>query len=156
MAIATQLKQYLTQQGAQYELLTHPHSGSSMETAQAAHIPGDRLAKAVVVTDGTSYYVVAIPSDHHVDLGALHSHLQRPVGLATEADTRPLFPDCELGAIPPLGAAYGLQTLWDAALAQQPEVFLEAGDHELLLRIGVEEFQRLLGEAAQGHFSRHL
>ena len=156
MVMASKLKSYLTDQGVDYQVLFHAHTGSSMATAEAAHIPGKQLAKAVVVKDDDGYLMVVVPSAAHVDLGALHRHLQRPLGLATEAELKELFPDCEIGAIPALGPAYGLATVWDEALAAEAAIYFEAGDHEMVVCVSREQFQQLMAGARQGRFSQPL
>jgi len=156
MAIAASLKTYLAQQSAVYETVAHPHSDSSLTTASVAHVPADRLAKAVIVKDGDSYAMVVVPSDHHLHLGRLHHHLGDEVGLATEAELAALFPDCELGAIPPLGAAYGLRTLVDDGLTAQAEVFFESGDHLNLVKVSGEQFLALLGDAERVRLGTEL
>lgn len=145
MSIASKLENHLKQQSVDYELLPHHHTDSSLDSAISAHIPAARLAKAVIVKDGDSHLMVVVPSGYHVHLGHLHRHLGREVGLATEEELASLFPDCDLGAIPPCGAAYGLKTLVDTAILGQPEVFFEAGDHENLVKVSGEQFRSLLG-----------
>ncbi len=156
MPVAQTLRNYLSSHGVDYEIVRHQHTGSSMETAEAAHIPGERLAKAVLVEDDNGYLMVIVPSTHHVDLGVLHKTFERPLGLATEAELTKLFPDCEPGAMPALGQAYGIATVWDSALANEPEIYLEGGDHELVIRVSGERFRQLLADAPQGRFSHHL
>ena len=155
MAVAKKLQSYLDNHGIDYEVLPHPHSHSSMETAEVAHIPGAHLAKAVIVNDDDSYLMVVIPSTEHVALGVLHKQLNRQVGLATEAELKGLFPDCEIGAIPALGDAYGVKTLWDSALAEAPDIYFEGGDHENVVRISRDGLQPLLAQVEQGEFSCH-
>lgn len=156
MAIATKLKSQLEAQSIEYELVPHPHTESSMATAAAAHVPGDRLAKAVIVKQGDTYLVVIVPSDYHVHLGLLHRHLGEEVGLATEEELVKLFPDCEEGAIPPIGGAYGLRTFVDSSLLAEPEVFLESGDHSSLVKIGGEQFRSLLADAERVDVGQHI
>jgi Ala-tRNA(Pro) deacylase len=156
MAIAASLKRYLDQRSAAYETLAHPRTQSSMDTASVAHVPGDRLAKAVIVKDDESYVMVVVPSDYHVHLGRLHRHLGHEVGLATEEELVGLFPDCDRGAVPPLGAAYGLRTLVDGSLAGQPEVFFESGDHTHLVKVSGEQFVSLLGDAERVDVGKHM
>ena len=156
MTIARTLQDYLAQQGISYELIAHPHSHSSMETAQVSHVPGDRLAKGVVLEDEEGYLLAVLPSNCHVHIGDLSKQLARRLGLATEAEIKNLFADCELGAIPPVGVAYGIRTVVAQELAAQPELYFEAGDHEHLLRLSQSEFGRLMENASAGQFSRHL
>jgi Ala-tRNA(Pro) deacylase len=127
-----------------------------MVTAAAAHVPGDRLAKAVILKDGEDYLMVVVPSDYHVQLGSLHRQLGREVGLATETELVSLFPDCDEGAAPPVGAAYALKSLVDERLLAQPEVFFEAGDHEHLVKVGGAQFKALQADAEPVDVAKHI
>ena len=80
--------------------------------------------------------------------------LNRDLQLATEDDIADLFDDCERGAVPPLGPAYGIETLLDVSLTGVADVFFEAGDHELLVHLRGDRFQTLLGDARRGYYSR--
>ena len=100
--------------------------------------------------------MVVLPSTRRVRLGVLRAEMQRHLRLAMEADLKNLFGDCELGAIPPLGPAYGMETVWDESLENAPEVYFEAGDHEELIRIDGKAFLGLLGSARHGIFSAHI
>ncbi len=147
MSISNTVRSYIEGQSIPYEVVTHRHTHSSMESAGAAHVESEHLAKAVIVKEGDAYMMVVVPSDYRVHLGKLHRLLGREVGLATESELMQLFPDCEEGAIPPLGAAYRLITLVDTSLLNQNEVYFESGDHEHLIRVSGEEFTHLLGDA---------
>jgi Ala-tRNA(Pro) deacylase len=83
----------------------------------------------------------------------LRSQLQRDFRLASEDEIAHLFKDCEPGAVPPLGPAYGIETLLDEALANLDEVYFEAGDHEQLVHIRGEDFQGLLTGVRRGYYS---
>ena len=155
MAMSKTLKDYLTAQGVDYSVRSHPRTADSSHTAQATHVPGDRLAKAVMLEDDDGYVMAVIPSSHRVSLGQLHHRLDRRLGLATETELEALFPDCDLGAIPPLGAAWGVETCVDEAILEQPEVWFEAGDHEALVRVSGSQFRALMAGATAGHFSAH-
>jgi Ala-tRNA(Pro) deacylase len=156
MAIANKLEAHLKGHSIDYELIPHPHTESSMVTAAAARVPGDRLAKAVIVKDGDDYLMVVVPSDYHVHLGALHRKLGRDVGLATEPELVSLFPDCDEGAVPPVGEAYGLKSMIDKSLLELPEVYFEAGDHEHLVKMTGPNFQALHVDADAVEVARHV
>lgn len=156
MSIAAKLETYLVSQSADYKVIPHPHTESSMATAASAHVPGNKLAKAVMVKQEDNYIMVVVPSDYHVHLGLLHRHLGQSVGLATEAELIDLFPDCDEGAIPPVGAAYGLRTLVDEVLFDEAEIFLESGDHASLVRVSGEQFRRLLNDAEEVDVGQHI
>jgi Ala-tRNA(Pro) deacylase len=153
MAIAMTFKQYLDQHGVPYEVVMHPRAYSSMRTAEAAHIPGHRLAKSVILEDDDGYVMAIVPSDRQIHLRSVSDQLQRDLRLATEQEISALFKDCDVGAIPPVGRAYGLKTLVDDSLTREPDVYLEAGDHEELIHVSHDAFLDLLGPVQQGHFS---
>lgn len=156
MPVAETLKAYLDSRGIDHEVVPHARTGCSMETAEAAHVPGKRLAKAVMLEDEDGFLMAVLPSVHRVDLGILHKELGRRLGLATESELSDLFPDCEPGAVPALGDAYGIETIWDSALAGEPEIYLEGGNHEILVRVGGENLKKLLSGVRQGRFSHHI
>lgn len=154
MAIATTVSNYLAEHDVDYDILSHSHTRSSGESAQAAHIPGARLAKSVILGDDLGYLMVIVPANRHIDLGELHRQLNRNLGLATESELGRLFGDCEVGALPALGPAYGIETVVDDLIAEQPEIYFEAGDHEQLIHVSAESFGALLGERVEhGRYS---
>jgi Ala-tRNA(Pro) deacylase len=158
MPISAILKRYLEGRHLRYELVSHAATGSSSETAEATHVSGNRIAKTVVVRDGDDgdgYLLAVIPASHHLDLEMLQAWLDRPVALATEQEIGDLLPDCELGAIPPLGDAYGLDVVVDDTLAGLDEVYFEGGDHRSLVKLAGAQFRELMAGARHGRFSTH-
>lgn len=156
MSIATAVKSYLEERAIDYSLVPHPHTLSSMDTAASAHVPGDQLAKAVIVAADGTHLMVVVPSDYHVHLGLLHGHLGRQVGLVTEDELAGLFPDCERGAIPSLGQAYGLKTLLDRKLLDETEVYFESGDHRSLVKVSGGSFRALMADADLVDVGAHI
>ncbi|MDH4324997.1 MAG: YbaK/EbsC family protein [Betaproteobacteria bacterium] len=153
MNIAPSVQHYLSAQQIEYEVVPHPRTVSSSGTAHAMHVPGTRLAKAVVVKDNKGYVVAVLPASHHVALPQLGAALRRDaLRLASEAELQDLFTDCALGAVPPLGAAYGLPMIVEEALAEQPDVFFEAGDHEHVVHVTRSAFMRMTKDAPRAHF----
>jgi Ala-tRNA(Pro) deacylase len=150
------LEEYMQRHEIAYDVVTHAHSHNSMETAELAHIPGGRLAKSVVLQDDDGFVVAVLPSTCHVRLGPLSRGLNRKLRLATETALPALFPDCELGAVPPVGLAYGMTTVIDDSLADQPEIFFEAGDHEHLIRMNREAFMALMDHAGHARFAARM
>lgn len=153
MAIAMTFKQYLDQRGVPYEVVSHPRTYSSMRTAEAAHVPGHRLAKSVILEDDKGYVMAVVPSNRQLRLRSVSDRLHRELRLASEPEIGTLFKDCDVGAIPPVGPAYGLETLVDDTLAREPDVYLEAGDHEELIHVSHDVFIDLLGPVQQGHLT---
>jgi len=147
---------HLASQRVDYAVVAHPPAWSSQQTAANAHVPGQCLAKSVLLEDDAGYVLAVVPADSHVDLAQVHHLTNRRLGLATEYELASLFEDCDLGAIPPLGLLYGLETLVDDRLAEQPDVYFEAGDHEQLIHVSAETFDSLTEGARHSSFCRPL
>ena len=155
MTVANTLQQHLTSQGVRFDVLEHPPAYSSSQTAQVCHVSGDQYAKAVVLKGDGGYVLAVLPASHHADLVSVRSLLQRDLELASEAEASRIFADCETGALPADGPAYGLETIVDESLAALSDVYIEGGDHRSLLHLSGSDFGRLLADARRGEFSRH-
>lgn len=156
MAIAQTVKTFLDTHRISYDVVHHSPALSSMKTAAAAHVPGNRLAKSVILKDDTGYVMAVVPSTHRIELGQLHREMHRPLGLATETEVSGIFSDCNIGAVPALGPAYGITTVMDDELTNQPEIYFEAGDHEELIHVSGKEYQALMSDVRHGRISRHI
>jgi Ala-tRNA(Pro) deacylase len=155
MTTTSTLQSYLRKNGVKPQTVTHPKTLSASRTAQACHVSGDCVAKGVLVKDAEGYLLAVIPASHHLEMERLSRLTGRALRLADEEEVADVFPDCALGAVPPLGAPYGLDCVVDDSLARQPEAFLEGGDHATLLQVTAAEFARLTRDARHGAFSRH-
>lgn len=154
MSIATTVRDYLEELDVVYDVVEHPASATSLETAHRACLPAHSLAKGVLIKDETGVLSLAVvPSDRSVDLGRVSEALGHRAELASESELPRKFEDCELGAVPPIGNAYALNVLLDERLVEEDEVYLEAGDHHELVHVKGEEFRRLMGGARMGVFS---
>src|SRR5882724_11566181 len=156
MTIAATVQEHLSRESVRYEVISHEHTRDSSHSAQAAHIPGDQLAKCVILEDGEGYLMAVLPATHKVDLGAVHRQLNRKVGLATDREIADLFRDCEPGAIPPLGRAYGMKTILDVSMMGSHDIYFEAGDHVALIHVTGKDFLRLMADAPRGAISHHV
>jgi Ala-tRNA(Pro) deacylase len=147
MSLSPTLEHYLTDRQIHYGILDHAHSGSSMQSAHAAHIAPDQLAKAVVVKYRENYMMCVLPATHMLMLNWLDRDYSGRYQLVDEAELARLFPDCEAGAVPPLGEAYGMKVVWDNRLQYAREVYLEGGDHRHLISVRHDDFISLMGSA---------
>jgi Ala-tRNA(Pro) deacylase len=155
MSIPSHLSTYFGQRGARYELCLHEHTHTSAQTARSAHVPPGLLAKSVILEDDTGCVMAVVPADHTVMVGELGRMLHRSqLRLSDEARIAALFDGCERGAVPPVGMAWGLETIVDEALEGHDVVYLEAGDHESLLRMSGEQFRELMCGQPHGHFCK--
>ncbi len=154
MGIAMTLQEYLDWEDLEYDLIRHPYTRSSLYTAQKAHIPGNQLAKSVVVGDEYGYLLAVIPATNHVEFTWLNQQLNRKFTLASEEELTYMFDDCVEGAIPPLGDAYGYEVIVDNALTALPDIYFEAGSHTDVVHVSGESFRSLMSNAMQGVYSR--
>ena len=156
MATAITIQQFLDESRLPFDLVTHPHSSTSLQSARAAHIAPLKLAKAVLLEEHNQLVLAVLPATKHVHLGTLRHQFKRDFGLATEQTVRQIFVDCEPGAIPALGRAYGIETIWDDSLMDSADLYFEAGDHENLVHVRTEDFLELLRDRQHGYFSAPL
>lgn len=157
MSLSPRLADYLQRHQVRYELCVHPHSHTSAQTARLAHVPEHQLAKSVILEDDAGCVMAVVPADSRVRIGEVARLLGRhDLHLADERRIAELFSDCEVGAVPALGMAWGVETVVDDDLDANAEVYIEAGDHEALLRMSGEQFNALMRAAKHGHFSRPI
>jgi Ala-tRNA(Pro) deacylase len=154
MAISPTLRNYLDH-NATYDVMTHAPTMSSMHTAEACHIPGARLAKAVVLRRNGGYMLAVLPASHHIRMAELRKAVGDDVDLAAESDIDRLFGDCAHGAVPPIGTCYGLDVIVDDSVEEQPDVYLEGGDHATVVHLDGPQFKRLMADSRHGRFSKH-
>ena len=148
------MERFLDQHMIPFEIVAHPHSQTSVETARAAGVSPDRLAKGVLL-DGVDCQMVAmIPADQEVHLGKLGLDVGVEFSLADEASVSRLFSECARGVVPGLPNAWGVEMVWDADLMAQPDLYLEGGDHERLLHIETRYLREVFGDAPHCHFSQ--
>ena len=155
MSIPSRLSSYLQQRGTRYEIHAHEHSHSSSETARAAQVLPHQLAKSVIVEDDSGFVMAVVPADKTVMLGHLSLLLGRKeLRLSDESRIALLFDDCDRGAVPPVGMAWGIETIVDDELETSDVVYMEGGDHERLLRMSHEQFHELMSAAQHGRFCK--
>jgi Ala-tRNA(Pro) deacylase len=155
MSIAPTLHKYLATENIQYDEIPHEVTVTSTRTAEACHVPGDRLAKGIVLRRDGGYMLAVLPASHRLNLSELEDRLGDKVDMASEHEIDQLFTDCVHGAIPAIGACYGLDVIIDESIDTQPEIYMEAGDHKTVLHLSHAQFARLTTNAMHGRFSRH-
>lgn len=142
---AKRLKDFLDSNGVHYVTMTHSPAFTAQEIAATAHVPGKELAKAVMVKVDGRMAMVVLPGSYKIDFDLLESALgARRVELASEQEFKDLFPECEIGAMPPFGNLYGLQTYVADSLAEDIEIIFNAGSHTELIRMNYSDYERLV------------
>ncbi len=150
MGMATRLKWYLDSHKVCYEIVHHAHSSTSIESAHAAQIPEGRVAKCILLEDERGYLMAILPASCRIDMKALREFLHRSLELASEAELEIVFADCEVGAVPAIGRAYGIPAVIDDSLMRMPDLYFDAGDHEDLVHLSGSAFRALLSGSAHG------
>jgi Ala-tRNA(Pro) deacylase len=138
------LKGFLDENNVRYVTIKHSPAFTAQEIAASAHIPGREMAKSVVVKLGRKMAIVVLPASARVDFDLLREAVaESDVRLATEAEFRAAFPGCELGAMPPFGHLYGMDTFVSPKLTEDEEIAFNAGTHTELIRMRWTDFERL-------------
>jgi len=153
MGIALTLQEYLDDNHVPYRVRQHKRTHCAFDTARASHVPGERIAKAVVLTREGGFVVAIVPATARVRLDIIEQMLQCPIDLANEDEISELFPDCDVGAVPPIPEAYAIDAFVDESFDTQPEIFLEGGDHRSLVHVSGAAFRALLKDAQRAHIA---
>lgn len=139
------LKNYLDQNQVSYEVTTHPEAYTSQEVAAALHKSGKRLAKVVMVKAGDQLVMCVLPAHELIDIGRLENILgSKQVRLATEEEFKDLFPDCDVGAMPPFGHLYNVPVYLDERLAEYDKFYFEAGSHTEIVTMSMDDYRRMV------------
>ena len=145
MSIAPRIEAHLSRIGIPYELVEHPQTFSSLDSAKSAHIPADQMAKSVITHDGENYRACVIPASHRLIIPWLNDHMDGNYRLVEEEELQTLFDDCSFGAIPALGQVYGMPVIWDQSLLKMDDIYFESGDHKSLIHLDHGSFMQLMG-----------
>lgn len=139
------LTEYLDDPDKPYVIVTHSEAYTAREVAASAHIPGKNMAKAVITRIDDELKMIVLPSTHNVDFDRIKQALSaRNVQLASEEEFEDLFPDCELGAMPPFGNLYDMETLVAESLADDEEIAFNAGTHKEAVKMSYKDFEELV------------
>jgi len=141
----TKLQQFLDQNNIHYMRISHSPAYTAQGIAALAHISGKELAKTVVLKIDGVLALAVLPASSQIDLRRLKVALGADsVLLATEAEFKDKFPDCETGAMPPFGNLYDMPVYVDESLTQDQEISFNAGSHRDLIRMAYADFQKLV------------
>jgi Ala-tRNA(Pro) deacylase len=146
MSVPQRLKTFLDSNGVPYESLPHSTTYTAQGTATMMQVSGKEVAKTVVLCAGAlgeETILAVLPGPRHVRFDKLAAVVGKPVRLATEEEFSRLFPDCELGAMPPFGGLYNLPVYMDESLVGDEHVIFNGGTHHDAVRMAYEDFVRL-------------
>ena len=135
---------FLEDVSARYEVTQHRPTFTAQQMAAEEHVSGMAVAKPVVIRGDDSYYLCVLPACCKIDLDGLKSQLGvEDVALADEGEMARLFPDSALGAEPPFGTLYDLETIMDKTLEADEYIVFQGGTHEQAIRMEMDEYRRI-------------
>ena len=145
MPLSERIRTFLDSQETPYRVSAHPNVFTARQVAMAEHLPARTVAKTVMIFGDGEYHMIVVPASRLVDLQEARpvlglTHLR----LATEAEITQLFPDCEVGAMPPLGPLYGFAVYLDGSLAAEEEIAFNAGNHREVIHMKTADFRRVV------------
>jgi Ala-tRNA(Pro) deacylase len=142
---STRLKDFLDSQEVKYLEIRHSPAYTAREVAQSLHIKGHSVAKTVIVFIDGKMAMAVVSANHSINF----DHFRKEVGakdiiLAAEGEFKDVFPDCEIGAMPPFGNLYGIEVYADQRMMEDETIFFNACTHSELIRISYHDFERLV------------
>lgn len=140
-----ELRAYLDENGVKYVVLQHSEAYSAQEIAALAHIPGNELAKTVLISVRGKPAMAVLPASYYIDFNRLASAIATgDIYLMAEDEMKSLFPDCELGAMPPFGNLYGLDVYASEGLAMDDYIYFNACTHTELIKMAFSDYHDLV------------
>ena len=144
MAIPSHIRDFLNSENVSYEELRHQPAFTGQEVAHTLHVSGKRCAKTVVLEGDGRLAMAVLPASSRLSLQDLRAAMEvARLEMLTESALIKLFPDCERGAVPPLGRLYGMEVWVDRAITDSEHIVFCAGTHEDCIRMKYSDFARL-------------
>ena len=163
MKCRERMEKYLRENGVGFEVETHDQAFTMQEVAAALHVPGNQVAKVVIVCADKDKVMLVLPAPYRMNVDLVRDMVgAKEVRLAKEEEFADLFPDCATGAMPPFGNLYGLPVYVDTRLEENASIVFNAGTHDEAIRVTFADFKRLVdpvigtfGVLARGRFRPH-
>jgi Ala-tRNA(Pro) deacylase len=144
MSMPARLESHLSKHHIVYGRVFHPPIHGAQRTAAVMHYAGKEVAKTIALRTGHKTFLAVLPASHHINLQRLGAIVGGRVHMLDERRSSELFPDCEVGALPPFGELYGLPVYMDQALVENSEIIFCAGKLSEGIRMGNVEFMHLV------------
>lgn len=139
------LQDFLSEHHVRFMNIKHSPSYTAQEIAASAHIPGNEMAKTVIVKVDGKLAMVVLTANGKINFRDLEKILHSgKVELASEREFQDKFPGCELGAMPPFGNLYGMDVYVDKSLSEDKEIAFNAGSHSELIKMAFTDFDNLV------------
>lgn len=153
MAISKTLKNLFEENNIEYDVEKHKEVFTAQHVAASEHITGYEFAKVVMVKCDGKTLMTVIPAPHEISIQKLKKLGYKKVELADEKEFADLFPDCDVGAMPPFGDLYDLPMYVDESLKEESEIVFNSGNHIETVKIKREDYDSLIGDEAYADIS---
>lgn len=148
MATLERLLDFLDENHMEYLHTTHETAFKAREVACAEHMLPCNFAKAVIFHTDRGFGMAVLPADSLLDLKELRAALGTPhARLATEQELEELFPECEVGAMPPVGNLFGLTVYVESGMAADATIAFNAGTHHDVVHMRFQDYESLVKPA---------
>ena len=153
MKCRERMEKYLRENDAGFQVETHEQAFTMQEVAAALHVPGNQVAKVVIVCADQEKVMLVLPAPYRMNVDLVRDLVgAKKVRLAKEDEFADLFPDCATGAMPPFGNLYGVPVYVDRSMAEEPDMVFRIGTHRETMKITYADFVRL-AQPVVGDFS---
>jgi Ala-tRNA(Pro) deacylase len=138
------LQVWLTERDVEFDVHEHDEAFSATSTALAEGVDARTFAKVVgVTTDDGRAALLVLDAQDRLDLEKADRALDAgDVRLLTESEFAALTPGCVPGAVPAVGALFGLPMVADLALRDCDEISFNAGTHRHSVRVDRAAWER--------------
>ncbi|MGD8370208.1 MAG: YbaK/EbsC family protein [Syntrophobacterales bacterium] len=143
--LSTKLMEFLDKHKIKHEVISHSLAYTAQEIAASAHIPGKKLAKTVIVRIDGNVAMAVLPASYRIDLKLFKNTIgARKLELLQEEEFKDMFPDCDIGAMPPFGNLYDMEVLVAESLAEEEEIAFNAGCHTEVIKMAYKDYESLV------------
>jgi len=141
--ITQRLRDHLDRTGVPYSVIPHREAFTAQGVAAASHVSGWQMAKVLVGKDERGYVMAVLPATCRLDLPTFRRITRRKsLLLASEEELRQVFPDCEVGAMPPYGNLYDMPVFADTCFGETRDLAFQAGNHHEIVQVSFGDFAR--------------
>jgi Ala-tRNA(Pro) deacylase len=146
MAITKALKKLFKENKIGYDVEKHKELFTAQQVAASEHITGYEFAKVVMLKCDGEVIMTVVPAPHEISFKKMKKLGYKKVRLASEDDFSNLFPDCDVGAMPPFGNLYGITFYVDNFFMKEKEIVFNSGTHTETVKIKRKDYDRLVGK----------
>jgi Ala-tRNA(Pro) deacylase len=144
MSIGQRVRDFLDLHHVNYTALPHPPAFPAHKVAEELHISSKQFAKAVILHADDNLFMAVLPAAHRLNLYKLKESLEaKHLEIVPESELAEFCSDSELGAFPPFGNLYGMETWVDRSLGKSEDIVFNAGTHQDAVQMKYSDYLRL-------------